>query len=42
MALTSVGDWVWNQIAGACQKFCVRGRFHGCTLVKRSPYRIAN
>ncbi len=27
---------------GACQKFCVRGGFHGRELVNRSPYRIAN
>jgi hypothetical protein len=26
----------------ACQKFCVRGGFHGRELVNRSPYRIAN
>lgn len=37
------GHWMSaGRAERACQKFCVRGGFHGRELVNRSPYRIAN
>jgi len=40
--ITGPGELAFAVLCRACQKFCVRGGFHGRELVNRSPYRIAN